>query len=42
MGQFHFHPDEYLDLMRSELPDYFVLQDEAASLCTGADSAPWL
>jgi len=38
MGQFHFHPDEYLDLMRSELPDYFVLQDEAASLCTGADT----
>jgi tRNA (cmo5U34)-methyltransferase len=38
MGQFHFHPDEYLDLMRSELPDYFVLQDEAASLCTGASA----
>ena len=36
MGQFHFHPDEYLDLMRSELPDYFRLQDEAASLCAGA------
>jgi tRNA (cmo5U34)-methyltransferase len=36
MGQFHFHPDEYLDLMRSELPDYFALQDEAASLCAGA------
>ena len=36
MGQFHFHPDEYLDLMRSELPDYFVLQDEAAALCAGA------
>jgi tRNA (cmo5U34)-methyltransferase len=36
MGQFHFHPDEYLDLMRSELPDYFRLQDEAAALCTGA------
>jgi tRNA (cmo5U34)-methyltransferase len=36
MGQFHFHPDEYLDLMRSELPDYFVLQEEAAALCGGA------
>jgi tRNA (cmo5U34)-methyltransferase len=36
MGQFHFHPDEYLDLMRSELPDYFRLQDETAALCTGA------
>jgi len=33
MGQFHFHPDEYLDLMRSELPDYFRLQDEAAAAC---------
>jgi tRNA (cmo5U34)-methyltransferase len=28
MGQFHFHPDEYLALMRSELPDYERLQDE--------------
>jgi tRNA (cmo5U34)-methyltransferase len=36
VGQFHFHPDEYLDLMRSELPDYFRLQDEAAALCAGA------
>jgi tRNA (cmo5U34)-methyltransferase len=36
MGQFHFHPDEYLDLMRSELPDYFVLQDVAAAVCAGA------
>jgi tRNA (cmo5U34)-methyltransferase len=32
-GQFHFHPDEYLELMRSEMPDYFVLQDEAAAAC---------
>jgi tRNA (cmo5U34)-methyltransferase len=38
MGQFHFHPDEYLDLMRSELPDYFRLQDEAAARCTGANT----
>jgi hypothetical protein len=36
MGQFHFHPDEYLDLMRFELPDYFRLQEEAASACAGA------
>jgi tRNA (cmo5U34)-methyltransferase len=33
MGQFHFHPDEYLDLMTSELPDYYRLQDEAAAAC---------
>jgi tRNA (cmo5U34)-methyltransferase len=31
MGQFHFHPEEYLDLMRSELPDYFRLQDVTAA-----------
>jgi tRNA (cmo5U34)-methyltransferase len=31
MGQFHFHPDEYLALMRSELPDYERLQDAAAA-----------
>ncbi len=31
MGQFHFHPDEYLALMRSELPAYERLQDEAAA-----------
>jgi tRNA (cmo5U34)-methyltransferase len=35
MGQFHFHPDGYLDLMTSEVPDYFRLQDEAAA-ATGA------
>ena len=31
MGQFHFHPDEYLALMRSELPAYERLQEEAAA-----------
>jgi tRNA (cmo5U34)-methyltransferase len=31
MGQFHFHPGEYLDLMHSELPAYERLQDEAAA-----------
>ena len=31
MGQFHFHPDEYLELMHSELPAYERLQDEAAA-----------
>jgi tRNA (cmo5U34)-methyltransferase len=30
-GQFHFHPGSYLDLMTSELPDYFRLQDEVAA-----------
>jgi tRNA (cmo5U34)-methyltransferase len=33
MGQFHFNPDEYLELMASELPDYYRLQDEAAAAC---------
>lgn len=31
MGQFHFHPDEYIALMESELPDYHRLQDAAAA-----------
>ena len=31
MGQFHFHPDDYVALMRSELPAYERLQDEAAA-----------
>ena len=31
MGQFHFHPDEYLELMHSELPAYERLQDAAAA-----------
>jgi tRNA (cmo5U34)-methyltransferase len=36
-GQFHFHPDEYIALMESELPDYHRLQDEtAAATGTGA------
>src|SRR5262245_32552247 len=38
MGQFHFHPDEYIALMESELPDYYRLQDEAAAAC-GAGAA---
>jgi tRNA (cmo5U34)-methyltransferase len=37
MGQFHFHPDEYLELMLSEVPAYHRLQDEAAAATgTGA------
>jgi tRNA (cmo5U34)-methyltransferase len=31
MGQFHFHPDAYLELMQSELPAYERLQDAAAA-----------
>jgi tRNA (cmo5U34)-methyltransferase len=34
-GQFHFHPDDYIELMESELPDYHRLQDETA-LATGS------
>jgi tRNA (cmo5U34)-methyltransferase len=36
-GQFHFQPDGYLDLMLSEMPGYWRLQDEAAAATgTGA------
>ena len=38
MGQFHFHPDAYLELMLSEMPDYLRLQDEAAA-ATGTGAA---
>jgi len=31
VGQFHFRPESYLELMESELPDYYRLQDEAAA-----------
>jgi tRNA (cmo5U34)-methyltransferase len=31
MGQFHFHPDDYLELMHSEMPAYERLQDAAAA-----------
>jgi tRNA (cmo5U34)-methyltransferase len=34
-GQFHFHPESYLDMMTSELPDYYGLQDQTAA-ATGA------
>jgi tRNA (cmo5U34)-methyltransferase len=36
--QFHFHPESYLALMESELPDYHRLQDEAAA-ATGSGAA---
>jgi tRNA (cmo5U34)-methyltransferase len=37
VGQFHFHPDDYLELMLSEMPGYHRLQDHAAAATgTGA------
>jgi tRNA (cmo5U34)-methyltransferase len=38
MGQFHFHPEEYLDLMLSEMPGYHRLQVATAE-ATGAGSS---
>jgi tRNA (cmo5U34)-methyltransferase len=33
--QFHFHPDSYLELVRSEVPGYDRLQDAVAQATTG-------
>jgi tRNA (cmo5U34)-methyltransferase len=33
MGQFHFDPDSYLELMTSEMPGYFALQEATAAEC---------
>jgi tRNA (cmo5U34)-methyltransferase len=38
VGQFHFHPDGYMELMLSEMPDYLRLQEEAAA-ATGTGAA---
>jgi tRNA (cmo5U34)-methyltransferase len=38
MGQFHFHPDDYLELILSEVPAYERLQDTAAA-ATGSNAA---
>jgi tRNA (cmo5U34)-methyltransferase len=38
VAQFHWRPDEYLALMRAEVPDYERLQDEAA-VATGMGAA---
>jgi tRNA (cmo5U34)-methyltransferase len=38
MGQFHFHPDQYLELMHSEMPGYERLQDAVAA-ATGSGAA---
>jgi tRNA (cmo5U34)-methyltransferase len=37
MGQFHWDPASYLDLMRSEVPDYERLQDEVAAATAGLE-----
>jgi tRNA (cmo5U34)-methyltransferase len=36
MGQFHWDPDSYLELMRRELPDYERLQTQAVAASRGA------
>ena len=35
VGQFHFDPDGYLELMRREVPRYAELQEETARACEG-------
>jgi tRNA (cmo5U34)-methyltransferase len=39
MSQFHFRPDEYLDLMHAEVPAYEELQDRVAAACAGLSVA---
>jgi tRNA (cmo5U34)-methyltransferase len=36
--QFHWNPDEYLALMRAEVPDYERLQEELVAATQGADA----
>jgi tRNA (cmo5U34)-methyltransferase len=38
VSQFHFRPERYLELMRSELPKYDELQDVAAAATEGVDA----
>ena len=38
MGQFHWDPDGYLQMVREEVPDYDRLQDELASATEGIDA----
>lgn len=35
MGQFHFDPERYLELMHAEVPRYEELQEQAARACEG-------
>ena len=39
MGQFHFDPESYLELMHAEVPAYDELQDEVARAAAGLDAA---
>lgn len=39
MGQFHFDPGSYLELMHAELPGYEELQDEVARAASGLEPA---
>ncbi|MGD0983995.1 MAG: class I SAM-dependent methyltransferase [Acidimicrobiales bacterium] len=38
-GQYHFDPETYLDLVTSEMPAYFALQEATAEATTGVDTA---
>ena len=38
MGQFHWDPDGYLEMVRAEVPDYDRLQDELARATDGVDA----
>ena len=37
MGQFHFTPEHYLELMHAEVPQYERVQDEVAAACEGLE-----
>ena len=37
MGQFHFTPERYLELMHAEVPQYERVQDEVAAACEGLE-----
>jgi tRNA (cmo5U34)-methyltransferase len=38
MGQFHWDPDGYLEMVRAEVPDYDRIQDELAHATEGIDA----
>jgi tRNA (cmo5U34)-methyltransferase len=38
VGQFHWKPDEYRELMRAEVPDYERLQEELVAATQGVDA----
>ena len=38
MGQFHWDPDGYLEMVREEVPDYDRIQDELARATDGVDA----